>query len=844
MALFWRLVIARERPPTERRSWRLRPMLLVLSCAVALCPSVRVLSTARLPTARAGVAVALDSGSLVQFEKRKGEVSLGALVSPDEKSKRNWLIVDGAGNSHSVPPKAIRLAVPGSKATKAAEVAAHESAAAEALETQAEALDDVWDLALEDESSELELPALAELFFGSAGSTDCYAALALLESAQGRCLFKVKVVKSGGDAGVGFLPRPREEAGALKAQLEREESAAEAGKALQRRIDECIELRLGGVGAAPFDVEAEAEEVREGFEALARLGCRCDGPDKRDMDEPEAADEEAARFLQTIDRKGTPAAARQLLRQLGLWELSTEAMLPMLRQRVPIDFSEELLEDARLLNEAPPPDEDEAARRDLTGLLSLAIDDPSTLEVDDAVSIEVLEGGKQRLWVHIADPTRYITAGSSLDVEAQRRLSSIYVPSGVVPMLPLSISAGLLSLRPGVEACALSFGIMLHADGGIEEGAVGGWGGDSDAADEKAAVVVTTSRVRATRLSYAHVDALLRRAAREAGGAEADFEGGGGAEAGTDGEAAVVAAAEAALAEQGVELAEAVETLVRLKQMSAARLQWRIEGQSMESLAPRNLPDMQVKARRLGEAAAEGAEEAPFEDGWSVMVRPEGGDSVTGEARLIVTEAMVVCSEAAARYGMEADLPLPFRGQCMKPVDEEALKAVPDGPCRTWFAIGCMYPMSISPKPLPHEGLGIDEYAQATSPIRRYSDLMVHRQIKAHLRGAPLPYPTKEGGGDSLIVTIAKDAGAGAARKYERYANDFWIAEFLRRRYRADRSTAWEAMVLGTRWGDKVTMVLVHELGAVLSIESPSTPLAIGESVRVAPTPAGDLCVV
>ena len=324
----------------------------------------------------------------------------------------------------------------------------------------------------------------------AARSNNPRAALALLESAQGRCLFKVKVVKSGGDAGVGFLPRPREEAGALKAQLEREESAAEAGKALQRRIDECIELRLGGVGAAPFDVEAEAEEVREGFEALARLGCRCDGPDKRDMDEPEAADEVAARFLQTIDRKGTPAAARQLLRQLGLWELSTEAMLPMLRQRVPIDFSEELLEDARLLNEAPPPDEDEAARRDLTGLLSLAIDDPSTLEVDDAVSIEVLEGGKQRLWVHIADPTRYITAGSSLDVEAQRRLSSIYVPSGVVPMLPLSISAGLLSLRPGVEACALSFGIMLHADGGIEEGAVGGWGGDSDAADEKAAVVV------------------------------------------------------------------------------------------------------------------------------------------------------------------------------------------------------------------------------------------------------------------------------------------------------------------------------------------------------------------
>ena len=817
-------------------------MLVLLSCAVALCPTARLLSTARLPIARSGVVVALDSGNLVQFEKRKGEVSIGALVSPDEKTKRNWLVVDAAGNSQSVPPKAIRLVVPGSKATKAAEVAAHESAAAEALETQADVLDDVWDLALEDATSELELPALAELFFGSAGSTDCYAALVLLESGPGRSLFKVKVVKSDSGAAVGFLPRPREEDAALNAQLDREEAVAEEGSALQRRVDECVALHKGCAGEArpaPFDVEAEAEEVRGGFEALARLGCRCDGPDKRDVDETEPADEVAARFLQSLDRKGTPAAARQLLVQLGLWDMSTEAMLPMLRQRVPIDFSEELVEAARQLNEAPPPDEDEATRRDLTGMLSFAIDDPSTQEVDDAVSIEMLEGGKQRLWVHIADATRYITGGSALDTEAQRRLSSIYVPSGVVPMLPLSLGAGLLSLRPGVEACALSFGIMLHSDGGIAEGAVGGWDDSSEVANNKAAVVVTTSRVRATRLSYAHVDALLRRAAREAGGAEAEFEGGGSAE----GEALVVAAAEAALEAQGVGLAEAVETLVRLKQMSAARLQWRIEGQSMESLAPRSLPDTQVKARRLGEAAAEGALEAPFEAGWSVMVRPEGGDSVTGEARLIVTEAMVVCSEAAARYGMEANLPMPFRGQCMKPVDEEALKAVPDGPCRTWFAIGCMYPMSISPKPLPHEGLGIDEYAQTTSPIRRYSDLMVHRQLKAHLRGGALPYPTKEGGGDSLIVTVAKEAG-GASRKYERHANDFWIGEFLRRRHRADRSAAWEALVIGTRMRGEITMVLVHELGAVLSFESPSTPLAIGETVRVAPTAAGELSVV
>ena len=100
----------------------------------------------------------------------------------------------------------------------------------------------------------------------------------------------------------------------------------------------------------------------------------------------------------------------------------------------------------------------------------------------------------------------------------------------------------------------------------------------------------------------------------------------------------------------------------------------------------------------------------------------------------------------------------------------------------------------------------------------------------------------------------------------------------MRRRYRADRSAAWEALVIGERMRGELTMVLVHELfltrtltlaltltltltptptpnpnptqvlvhelGAVLSFESPSTPLAIGETVRVAPTAAGELSVV
>jgi len=260
---------------------------------------------------------ALDAGSLVQFEKSKGKVLLGALLSADEKTKKNWLVVDAAGNSQSVPPKAIKLVVPGASARAAADVAEHEAAAADALQSEADTLDDVWELALEDAAAELELPTLADLFFGSAASTDCYAALALVESARGRCLFKQVQIKSSGDA--GFVPRPREEAGALRSQLEKQAAAAEQAGALRSRIDDCVARRkgaaggeggAGGAGAgaggadAAFDVEAEEAEAREDFAALGRLGC------KGEYDEAEPADARAARFLQSLDRKGTPLGAR------------------------------------------------------------------------------------------------------------------------------------------------------------------------------------------------------------------------------------------------------------------------------------------------------------------------------------------------------------------------------------------------------------------------------------------------------------------------------------------------------------------------------------------------------
>ena len=60
------------------------------------------------------------------------------------------------------------------------------------------------------------------------------------------------------------------------------------------------------------------------------------------------------------------------------------------------------------------------------------------------------------LWVHIADVSAYVPPGSPIDVEAQERAMSAYVPGTVAPMLPHRLSSDLCSLRPGVDRGCVS----------------------------------------------------------------------------------------------------------------------------------------------------------------------------------------------------------------------------------------------------------------------------------------------------------------------------------------------------------------------------------------------------
>lgn len=108
----------------------------------------------------------------------------------------------------------------------------------------------------------------------------------------------------------------------------------------------------------------------------------------------------------------------------------------------------------------------EAGMEDLRHLPFVTIDGESTRDFDDAIFVRTA-GDVMEVYVAIADVARYVRPGSALDREAKRRGTSVYFTDRVVPMLPAELSNGLCSLNPGVPRAALVCRMEVNEQGDI-----------------------------------------------------------------------------------------------------------------------------------------------------------------------------------------------------------------------------------------------------------------------------------------------------------------------------------------------------------------------------------------
>lgn len=149
----------------------------------------------------------------------------------------------------------------------------------------------------------------------------------------------------------------------------------------------------------------------------------------------------------------------------GIWKPNVN--LPLLRQNLPTSFSTKARQRAEaILQVGNASLFDDPARSDLTELKPLTIDGATTLDFDDALSVEE-QDGNFLVGIHISDVAHYVRPGDPLFQEAMDRGTSLYFPESQIPMLPRHLSQGVCSLIQDEVRAAFSHMILLSPEGEV-----------------------------------------------------------------------------------------------------------------------------------------------------------------------------------------------------------------------------------------------------------------------------------------------------------------------------------------------------------------------------------------
>jgi exoribonuclease-2 len=169
---------------------------------------------------------------------------------------------------------------------------------------------------------------------------------------------------------------------------------------------------------------------------------------------------------------------------------------------------------------------------------------------------------------------------------------------------------------------------------------------------------------------------------------------------------------------------------------------------------------------------------------------------------------MLLAGEGAAHWALQRRLPFPYVCQDTGDLPNEPLS----GMAGSYQLRRCMRPRTLSVKPGLHWGLGLDEYTQVTSPLRRYTDLLAHQQIRAALSAGAykdrLPLTEDE----VLLALAAGEAATLATVRAERASRVHWTAVYLAGQLDLrSADSEWEGIIMEKKGSRSV--VLIPALG-------------------------------
>ena len=282
--------------------------------------------------------------------------------------------------------------------------------------------------------------------------------------------------------------------------------------------------------------------------------------------------------------------------------------------------------------------------KDLTSLKTYIIDSEDPHEVDDAISLEIKDGNKKNLWIHISNPCKLFLHDSNIDLDARKKNSSLYLTDQYFPMLPKDI-IDKANLAHNKTSETISAVIEFNEDGSIHN-----------------YEIIEAIIKPKYQLTYEDANEILE-----------------------------------------LEPKEEVE-LVEIKNLLEKSIEFRKKQGAIIFDSPNSkiiLDKDKIILNKLEKTTSE----------------------------IIVAESMILMGYVTSLFITKYKLAAAFRIQKLLCNPCEILDRYNDSEIKYIILKQYMGRSYITTKPSNHESLGLEMYLQCTSPLRRYLDLIIQRQV-------------------------------------------------------------------------------------------------------------------